>query len=166
MDKNPHGILIVSNTSGSNPSNKIYEREAELLESKLAELKLQVFRAPRAHTASLTHPPGSEKHRPFLKKPFSYAAVLEHLKANGTVTSADEVAVVGDRLATDVLMSGLMGSWSVWLRDGVTVGTEGDDAGKEGMDYRGILAKAEAVLERYLKSRGVKPAVPDGWEVE
>lgn len=159
IDKNPHGILLVSNTAGSNPGNKIYEAEAQHLEAKLSELKIPVFRAPHAQSASIT---SSEQHRPFLKKPFSYAAVLEHFKGHGI--AADEIAVVGDRLATDVLMSGLMGSWSVWLRDGVTVGTEGADAGKEGMDYRGLLAKAEVVLERYLRRRGVKPAAPAGWE--
>ncbi|KAL1953102.1 hypothetical protein VTO42DRAFT_3603 [Malbranchea cinnamomea] len=166
INTNPHGVLIVSNTSGSNPKNLVFESEAQHLESKLAELKIPVFRAPRAHSASLIHPQSSEQHRPFLKKPFSYAAVLAYFKSHGVVSSADEIVVVGDRLGTDVLMASLMGAWSVWLCDGVTVGTEGEDAGKEGRDYRGVLAKAEAILERYLRRRGVKPAAPKGWEVD
>ena len=29
------------------------------------------------------------------------------------------IAVVGDRLFTDVMMANMMGSWSIWVRDGV-----------------------------------------------
>lgn len=35
------------------------------------------------------------------------------------VTRADQIAVVGDRLTTDVLMANMMGSYAVWIRDGV-----------------------------------------------
>jgi phosphatidylglycerophosphatase GEP4 len=35
------------------------------------------------------------------------------------VTSPDQIAVVGDRLFTDVMMANLMGSWGVWIRHGV-----------------------------------------------
>ena len=35
------------------------------------------------------------------------------------MTHPSQVAVVGDRLATDVMMANMMGSWSVWVRDGV-----------------------------------------------
>jgi phosphatidylglycerophosphatase GEP4 len=172
LSSNPHAILLVSNTSGSNPRNARYEAEARHLESLLADLKIPVFRAPRAHSSALPHTSAyhradgdeGDSSRPFLKKPFSYAGVLAYLKSNNVVTSADEIAVVGDRLGTDVLMASLMGAWSVWVRDGVTVGTEGQDAARDDMDYRGVLAKAEAVLERYLRRRGVKPAMPEGWQ--
>jgi len=35
------------------------------------------------------------------------------------VTRPEQVAVVGDRLTTDVMMANLMGSYAVWVRDGV-----------------------------------------------
>lgn len=35
------------------------------------------------------------------------------------VTRPEHVAVVGDRLSTDVMMANLMGGYGVWVRDGV-----------------------------------------------
>ena len=35
------------------------------------------------------------------------------------VTRPEHVAVVGDRLTTDVMMANLMGSYAVWVKDGV-----------------------------------------------
>lgn len=35
------------------------------------------------------------------------------------MTSASQIAVVGDRLFTDVVMANLMGSHGVWIKDGV-----------------------------------------------
>jgi len=35
------------------------------------------------------------------------------------VTRPEHVAIVGDRLTTDVMMANLMGSWAVWVKDGV-----------------------------------------------
>lgn len=34
------------------------------------------------------------------------------------VTSASQIAVVGDRLFTDVMMANMMGSHGFWIRDG------------------------------------------------
>ncbi|PGH21663.1 hypothetical protein AJ80_03096 [Polytolypa hystricis UAMH7299] len=204
MSKNPDGVLIVSNTAGSNPRSEAYEADARYLENALAELKIPVFRAgggtppittssaeydssssssssPSSSTTATDHAAQQQHTRPF-KKPFSYASILTHLRSTSAIRNADEVVVVGDRLGTDVLMAGLMGAWSVWVRDGVTVastpasaaGAEAEasaeagagNEGKEGeADYRGILAKGEVVLERYLTRRGVKPALPKGWEV-
>ena len=45
-------------------------------------------------------------------------AYLKDQKDSG-VTSASQVAVVGDRLFTDVLMANMMGSHSIWIKDGV-----------------------------------------------
>ena len=36
------------------------------------------------------------------------------------VTRPDQIAVVGDRLSTDIMMANMMGSYGVWVRDGVT----------------------------------------------
>jgi predicted HAD superfamily phosphohydrolase YqeG len=35
------------------------------------------------------------------------------------VTSPSQIAVVGDRLFTDVMMANLMGSYGFWVRDGI-----------------------------------------------
>ena len=55
------------------------------------------------------------------KKPGCGPEVLAYLKSapDSKVTEAAHVAVVGDRLFTDVMMANIMGSWSVWVRDGV-----------------------------------------------
>ncbi|PGH17606.1 HAD phosphatase, family IIIA [Helicocarpus griseus UAMH5409] len=165
MHKNPHGILIVSNTAGSDPNMPLYEEEAKHLESILSHLGIPVFRSgvPLKAVAPGQTTEAPPKHHP-LKKPFSFPSILAHLRAQNAIDSPDEVAVVGDRLGTDVIMAGLMGSWSIWTQKGVTVGVEGDDEGREGMDFRGTLAKWEVRLERYLRRRGVAPAMPKGWE--
>ena len=35
------------------------------------------------------------------------------------VTRPDQIAVVGDRITTDVMIANLMGSYAVWVKDGV-----------------------------------------------
>ena len=42
-------------------------------------------------------------------------------KANDVeITSPSQIAVVGDRLLTDVMMANMMGSYGFWIKDGVT----------------------------------------------
>lgn len=72
------------------------------------------------------------------------------------IKAAAEIAVVGDRLGTDGMMAGRMGSWSVWVRDGVGRETAG---GK-----RNGLERMEAWVERLLRVRcGLRPSGPRGW---
>jgi len=40
------------------------------------------------------------------------------------VTRPEHVAIVGDRLTTDVMMANLMGSFAVWVKDGVVPAEE------------------------------------------
>lgn len=56
-----------------------------------------------------------------VQKPGCYNEIFEFFKScpDTDITSPDQVAVVGDRLFTDVMMANLMGSWSVWVKDGV-----------------------------------------------
>ena len=35
------------------------------------------------------------------------------------VTSPHQVAIVGDRLSTDMMLANMMGSWGIWVQDGV-----------------------------------------------
>ncbi len=46
--------------------------------------------------------------------------MFEHFRAAPDVdlTSPSQIAVVGDRLFTDVMMANMMGSHSVWVKDG------------------------------------------------
>lgn len=73
--------------------------------------------------------------------------------------SPDEIAVVGDRLGTDVLMAGLMGSWSIWCKEGAF------EVGEVGKPARNILEKMEVWVERYLReTKGMRAPMPRGWK--
>lgn len=55
------------------------------------------------------------------KKPGCGAEVLSYFRnlPDSRVTKPSQIAIVGDRLFTDVMMANMMGSWSVWVKDGV-----------------------------------------------
>lgn len=55
------------------------------------------------------------------KKPGCGAEIMEYFRKHPEtgVTRPDQVAVVGDRLTTDVMMANMMGSYSVFIKDGV-----------------------------------------------
>lgn len=151
-------MLIVSNTAGSRPGVIKYEDEARILEEKLRELRIHVFRVQPTTTTASVDGAGSHGGK---RKPFCGPDVLAWFRERGVINQPDEVVVVGDRLGTDTLMAAQMGSWSVWCKDGVTHST----TDQPGMDYRGFLAKVEIVLERYLReTKGIKARVPNGWE--
>lgn len=127
----PHSILIVSNTAGSSRSTE-HEAEAARLE---ADLGLPVLRQ-----------------QPGRKKPLCGPDVLLYFKEHGITEDPAEIAFVGDRLATDVVVAREVGSWSIWCRDGWR-----DPALRE-KDYRGPFSKAEGVLENILRQRFAKVA--------
>lgn len=135
----PNSILIVSNRAGSHPS---FDAEVQELESQLAHLSIPVFKVP----------PGTEK------KPFCGEEVVNWFREREVITSPNEIAVVGDRLGTDVLMAGMMGSWSVWCKEGVF------EVGEAGKPDRNILEKMEVWIERFLRERGMTAPAPRGWE--
>jgi phosphatidylglycerophosphatase GEP4 len=158
---NPDGVLIVSNTAGSRPGSARYENEARELEKALLHLRIPVFRVQAPSPSPSPAGAGAGEGTGPRRKPFCGPDVLAWFRERGVVQSADEIAVVGDRLGTDTLMAAQMGAWSVWCKDGVRHSASGDGD----VDYRGFLAKAETVLERYLReNRKVRPRVPPGWE--
>lgn len=55
------------------------------------------------------------------KKPGCGRDVFNHLRRlrQSRVDHPSQIAVIGDRLLTDVMMANLMGSWSIWVKDGV-----------------------------------------------
>ena len=90
-------LLIVSNSAGTNDDSG--NQEVELLQKTTGVNVL-------CHST---------------KKPGCGSEVLTYLKnaPDSKVTEAGQIAVVGDRLFTDVMMANMMGSWSIWVRDGV-----------------------------------------------
>jgi len=55
------------------------------------------------------------------QKPGCHPQILSHLIScpDSGVTHASQIAIVGDRLFTDVMMANMMGSHAIWVRDGV-----------------------------------------------
>lgn len=121
---NPNSILIVSNTAGSTPSEP-HEAEAAELER---ELSIPVLRQ-----------------HPGRKKPFCGPDVLAFFKEKGVTSNPAEIAIVGDRLATDILLAREMGAWSVWTKDGWR------NPEMPGRDHRGFMARMEGRVERVLR---------------
>ena len=141
---NENSILIVSNTAGSTDS-EVHESEAKELEQRLG---VPVLRQAANR-----------------KKPLCAAEVLAFFTEKGVTTNPSEVVVVGDRIATDVLLAREMGSWSVWVRDGWR------NPEMPGRDYRGFSAKMEARFERIMRggferSAPVPKALADTGEKE
>lgn len=132
----PNSILIVSNTAGS---TRLQQHEAEAKELE-ADLGLPVLRQ-----------------QPGRKKPLCGPDVLQFFKEHGITEDPAEIAFVGDRLATDVMVAREVGSWSIWCRDGWRSPEE------PSKDYRGLFAKAEANFERMLREKFSKTApLPQG----
>ncbi|KAH3686110.1 hypothetical protein WICPIJ_002916 [Wickerhamomyces pijperi] len=88
-------LLIVSNSAGTN--DDINHSQAKILEESTGVTVLR-------HST---------------KKPGCHHEIMEYFKTNNICHKPEEVAVVGDRLFTDVLMANMMGSWSVWISNGV-----------------------------------------------
>ncbi|KAF2825844.1 HAD-superfamily phosphatase [Ophiobolus disseminans] len=117
-------LLIVSNTAGTDSDKQ--QKEAALLE---ANTGIKVLR----HST---------------KKPGCKEEVMAYFKAHpdAGVTRPDQIAVVGDRLSTDIMMANMMGSYGVWVRDGVT--------------GRGFFARMEDRLQGFLFRRGYSAPDP------
>lgn len=88
-------LLIVSNTAGTN--DDIGFEQARKVEKNT---KVAVF-----------------KHS--VKKPGCHGEIMKYLYDNKIVTGAHEVAVIGDRIFTDIVMANMMGASGYWIRDGV-----------------------------------------------
>lgn len=93
-------LLIVSNSAGttSDPDGQ----EADLLERNTG---VKVLR----HST---------------KKPGCRDEIFNHFRHAPElgITRPDQIAVVGDRLFTDVMMANMMGSYGLWIKEGVVEG--------------------------------------------
>lgn len=142
VQKEDVGVLIVSNSAGTDDH---HEDEARELERRL----------PGVHVLRLR---GSGK-----KKPFCGPEVMETLRRQGWAERPEQVLVVGDRLGTDVLLAREMGAWSLWCRDGWREVGDVDVDGsvrRGSRDYRGVLARLEGWLERVARRRGRVARLP------
>ncbi|KAI9796860.1 MAG: hypothetical protein M1825_006497 [Sarcosagium campestre] len=123
-------MLIVSNSSGTNDDRNY--AEAKELERNTGVTVLR----------HLTKKPGA------LTSIFEYFAQHPELR---DIRPAN-IAVIGDRLLTDVVMANMMGAWAIWVRDGVR--------GAEQPGLR-VSAALEHRLAAFLVRRGYEAPVPD-----
>ncbi|KAF2188967.1 HAD-superfamily phosphatase [Zopfia rhizophila CBS 207.26] len=123
-------LLIVSNTAGT-ASDKGHA-EANILEQNTSVTVLR-------HST---------------KKPGCETEVMDYFRnaPDSGVTSPSQIAVVGDRLFTDVMMANLMGSYGFWIRDGV-------------VERKSFFARCEDRLSSFLLKRGYcSPDPKSGFE--
>lgn len=107
-------LLIVSNTAGSSD-----DRDYEHAKKVEALTGVPVLR----HTS---------------KKPGCSDEIMQYFVKNKVASSPAEVAVVGDRLFTDIIMANSMGAYGVWVKDGVE-------------ESSNPISKFEKSLYNYLK---------------
>lgn len=55
------------------------------------------------------------------KKPGCGAEIMEYFRSHPEtgVTSPSQIAVIGDRLSTDMMLANIMGGYGLWIKDGV-----------------------------------------------
>lgn len=87
-------LLIVSNSAGTNDDTNY--AQAEKLER---DTGVTVLRHPT-------------------KKPGCHEEIMAYFAKQG-IEKPSEIVVIGDRLFTDMLMANMMGSWGIWLSEGV-----------------------------------------------
>ena len=55
------------------------------------------------------------------KKPGCGSEIMDYFRKHPEtgVTDPSQIAVVGDRLTTDMMLANMMGGWGFWIKDGV-----------------------------------------------
>lgn len=93
-----HRLLIVSNTAGATT----YDRDSRLAKDLETGTGVSVL-----------------AHR--VKKPGCKDEIMAYFKKHPEtgVTHPCQVVVIGDRLMTDMMLANMMGSWGIWIKDGV-----------------------------------------------
>lgn len=92
-------MLIVSNSAGT--YDDVDYAQAQKLEN---DTGVKVLRHPT-------------------KKPGCHQEIMDHFAQHGIHNPA-EIAVIGDRLFTDILMANMMGAWGIWLSEGVELSSK------------------------------------------
>ncbi|CCE28494.1 uncharacterized protein CPUR_02181 [Claviceps purpurea 20.1] len=121
-------LLVVSNTSGATTWDR------DLKQAALVEKSTGIH--------VLSHS---------VKKPGCGAQIMAYFEEHpeSGVTDPSHVAVVGDRLTTDMMLANMMGGWGFWIKDGVVP-----------MRQKSIFSRMERNLSQFLLSRGVQPPLP------
>ncbi|KAK8062345.1 HAD superfamily phosphatase [Apiospora hydei] len=121
-------LLIVSNTAGA----MSHDRDGKLA----TELEGTTGAVVLSHRA---------------KKPGCKDEIMAYFQKHPEtgVTHPSQVAIVGDRLMTDMMLANMMGSWGMWVKDGVAP-----------LSRKSIFAKFEYRLAAFLMARGVKAPGP------
>ncbi|OTB00203.1 hypothetical protein M426DRAFT_324445 [Hypoxylon sp. CI-4A] len=121
-------LLIVSNTAGATT----YDRDGRLAKELEATTGVPVL-----------------AHR--FKKPGCGDEILSYFKAHPEtgVSHPSQIAIVGDRLMTDMMLANMMGSWGLWIKDGV-----------KPLNEKSIFSKLEQRLSPFLLRRGYQPINP------
>ncbi|TVY82506.1 Phosphatidylglycerophosphatase GEP4, partial [Lachnellula suecica] len=85
------------------------------------------------------------------KKPGCGPEIMEYFRKHPEtgVTRPEQIAVVGDRLTTDVMLANLMGSYAVWVIDGVVP-----------LEQASVFARMEHRLAAFLERRGYEAPAP------
>ncbi|PSS13020.1 hypothetical protein M430DRAFT_68165 [Amorphotheca resinae ATCC 22711] len=85
------------------------------------------------------------------KKPGCGPEIMEYFRKypETGVTRPDQIAIVGDRLTTDVMMANLMGSYAIWVKDGVLP-----------PEKTSVFARLEQKFAGYLQGRGYEAPEP------
>ena len=91
-------LLIVSNTAGATGWDRTMKQAAEVEDA--------------TGVVVLSHS---------VKKPGCGSEIMEYFKKHPEtgVTDPAQIAVVGDRLLTDMMLANMLGGWGFWIRDGV-----------------------------------------------
>ncbi|KAI2643233.1 HAD-superfamily phosphatase [Xylaria nigripes] len=123
-----HRLLIVSNTAGA----VTYDRDGRLARELEAVTGVSVL-----------------PHR--VKKPGCKDEIMAHFKEHPEtgVTHPAQVVVIGDRLMTDMMLANMMGSWGIWIKDGVKPHSQ-----------KSIFSKFEQRLGPMLMARGLHAPDP------
>lgn len=79
------------------------------------------------------------------------------------VTRPDQIAVIGDRLFTDIMMANLMGSYGIWIKDGVVEEKGQVSAVVTSIKHelmRNQFTRIEGQLASFLMRKGYSPPMP------
>ena len=103
-----------------------------------------------------------------VKKPGCWRQVLEYLRAKQSLQDVqpNQIAVIGDRLLTDVMMANLAGCWAIWIKDGVVVNNGPVSARTSCKNHHAWLyltmqfARTEKAVPQVLQRIGIEPRTP------
>ncbi|RKU41892.1 hypothetical protein DL546_004363 [Coniochaeta pulveracea] len=121
-------LLIVSNTAGA------------LSHDPQRKLAAEVEKATGVTVLS---------HR--VKKPGCGDEIMEYFRQHPEtgVTGPHQIAIVGDRLSTDMMLANMMGSWGIWVKGGVVP-----------LKQKSVFSRIEQRLGPFLLRRGYVPPEP------